>query len=91
VNGTRDYVTDGVDGLLVPPGDPVALAAALERVAGDEALARRLGVAARRRAEQELSPERFLAALVGELRRLGVAVADAAPEGGSAGRSGGAA
>lgn len=29
VLGVRDYVTDGVDGLVVPPGDPRALAAAL--------------------------------------------------------------
>ncbi|MGX6450131.1 glycosyltransferase, partial [Patulibacter sp. S7RM1-6] len=29
VLGVRDYVTDGVDGLIVPPDDPRALAAAL--------------------------------------------------------------
>lgn len=32
VDGCREVITDGVDGLLVPPADPTALAAALERV-----------------------------------------------------------
>jgi glycosyltransferase involved in cell wall biosynthesis len=35
---TRDYVTEGVNGLLVPPGDPQALAAAIERLDTDPAL-----------------------------------------------------
>src|SRR5206468_13018935 len=29
---SRDYVTEGVNGLLVPPGDPQAMAAAIERL-----------------------------------------------------------
>jgi glycosyltransferase involved in cell wall biosynthesis len=40
----------GRAGLLVPPGDPAALARGLSRVLGDAALRRRLGAAARRRA-----------------------------------------
>jgi len=47
--GVSTTVTDGVTGLLVPPGDPGALAAALRRLLADEALARRLADAARRR------------------------------------------
>lgn len=43
--------TDGVDGLIVEPGDVEGLAAALGRLAGDEGLRRRLGAAAGRRAE----------------------------------------
>jgi glycosyltransferase involved in cell wall biosynthesis len=41
VGGIGDVVTDGVNGLLVPPGDPDALAAALESVV-DPALRSRL-------------------------------------------------
>ncbi|MDA0563800.1 glycosyltransferase family 4 protein [Streptomonospora sp. S1-112] len=48
VGGLADMVTDGRDGLLVPPGDVGALAAALVRLAGDPDLAARLGAAARR-------------------------------------------
>jgi glycosyltransferase involved in cell wall biosynthesis len=47
VGGIPDLVTDGVDGLLVPPGDPDALAAALLRVLRDRDFAQRLGNAAR--------------------------------------------
>ncbi len=43
VGGIPDIVEDGVSGLLVPPGDPEALAQALRRVLDDPALARRLG------------------------------------------------
>jgi glycosyltransferase involved in cell wall biosynthesis len=44
--GPNEIVTDGVDGLLVPPEDVGALAAALDRVMADEALRRRFAAAA---------------------------------------------
>jgi glycosyltransferase involved in cell wall biosynthesis len=50
VGGTPELVRHEVDGLLVPPGAPEAMASALERVARDEALRRRLGAAGRARA-----------------------------------------
>jgi glycosyltransferase involved in cell wall biosynthesis len=43
--GTPDIVEDGVNGILVPPGDASALAAAIERILDDEGLAARLGAA----------------------------------------------
>ena len=54
VGGLADVVDDGVTGVVVPPQDPPALRAALERVLGDAALRERLGRVARARAEDEL-------------------------------------
>ncbi|GGK63485.1 hypothetical protein Ppa06_20010 [Planomonospora parontospora subsp. parontospora] len=45
--GPGEVLTDGVDGLLVPPGDVGALAAGISRLIADEGLRRRLGAAAR--------------------------------------------
>ncbi|MET0309782.1 MAG: glycosyltransferase family 4 protein [Sphingomonas sp.] len=44
--GPADMITDGVDGLLVPPESSSALAAALLRLANDKMLCQRLGMAA---------------------------------------------
>ncbi|GJD51888.1 N, N'-diacetylbacillosaminyl-diphospho-undecaprenol alpha-1,3-N-acetylgalactosaminyltransferase [Methylobacterium crusticola] len=49
VPGCRALVRDGVEGLVVPPDDPAALAGALARLAADPALVARLGEAARAR------------------------------------------
>jgi glycosyltransferase involved in cell wall biosynthesis len=46
-------VRDGVDGLLVSPGDPAALAGALESLLRDEDRIRAMGAAAQRHAEVE--------------------------------------
>jgi glycogen(starch) synthase len=46
VGGVVEIVTDGVNGLLVPPGDPEALADAIRRFFADEELQRRLRAAA---------------------------------------------
>ena len=59
VGGTPEVVTDGVTGLLVPPGDPHALAAALRRLLDDPELARRLGEAGRERVAQDFSERRM--------------------------------
>jgi glycosyltransferase involved in cell wall biosynthesis len=45
--GVTEIVRDGENGLLVPPGDPEALAAAIRRYFGDPALQERLRDAAR--------------------------------------------
>jgi glycosyltransferase involved in cell wall biosynthesis len=59
IGGLPQMIDDGAQGLLVPPGDPAALAAALGRVLGDAALGVRLGAAARARVEREFSAERW--------------------------------
>ena len=40
--GIKDYVLPGENGLLVPPSDPAAMAAAIESLWNDPATARRL-------------------------------------------------
>jgi glycosyltransferase involved in cell wall biosynthesis len=52
VGGVPEVVTEGVTALLVPPGDPPSLTAALDRLLSDPALAARLGKAGRSRAEE---------------------------------------
>ena len=59
VGGTPELIVEGRTGMLVPPRAPEALARALDHVLADDALARRLGNAARRFVEQELSVERM--------------------------------
>ena len=55
VGGLKDLVVDGETGLLVPPRDPQALRAALERLLADRDLRRRLGAAGRERARERFS------------------------------------
>ena len=55
VGGIPEVVTDGVDGLLVPPGDPGALAAAATRLLTDTGLRQRLGAAGYRTVAERFS------------------------------------
>jgi len=55
VGGTGDLIQDSVDGLLVPAGSVDAVAEALRRVAQSSDLRRKLGTAARERAEADFS------------------------------------
>jgi rhamnosyl/mannosyltransferase len=56
-SGVTYVSVDGVTGLTVPPADPEALAAALNQLLGDAALAARYGRAARLRVEREFDLE----------------------------------
>jgi glycosyltransferase involved in cell wall biosynthesis len=69
VGGLPELVLDRETGLLVPPGDPAALAAGMVRLATEPALAARLGAAARRRAGSAYSQERMLQALLAVYRQ----------------------
>jgi glycosyltransferase involved in cell wall biosynthesis len=48
----REVLADGAEALLFPPGDATRLAEALNRLAADPGLRRRLGAAARKRLEE---------------------------------------
>jgi len=52
VGGVPEIITDGVNGLLIPPSDPVAMAAAVTRLAESPELRGRLSAAARDRAAE---------------------------------------
>lgn len=71
LDGHRNVATDDTDALLVPVGDPHALAGALARVLGDDDLRARLVAGGRRRAE-ELSMD-HLAEIYVEIYRSVVA------------------
>jgi rhamnosyl/mannosyltransferase len=58
--GVRVVNRHGKTGLLVPPGDPDALAGALNCLLGDEAVRVELGRAARMRVEREFAPEAMI-------------------------------
>lgn len=66
VGGVPELIADGVHGLLVIPDDPGALAAGIERLLDDHALAQRLGAAAQARQRSEFD----LGVVVGRLERL---------------------
>lgn len=59
VGGLLDLVDDGVTGLLTPPGDPQALAAALKSLLDDPARAEAMGARARERWLHDFSLEPF--------------------------------
>jgi rhamnosyl/mannosyltransferase len=59
--GVRSVNRPGVTGLVVPPGEPHALAAALSTLISDFSLRTEFGNAARRRVESEFGADRMVA------------------------------
>jgi glycosyltransferase involved in cell wall biosynthesis len=80
VGGIPEVITSGVDGVLVPPADPAALAAAVLELLGNEALRRRIGEAGyatvRDRFSIDAMVRRIQALYDEELTRAGVVVVD---------------
>ena len=66
----RELIRDGEEGLLVPPGDPGALAVAAVRLLEDGELAARLGAAAHRRAAAEFSLDSVARRYLGIISRI---------------------
>lgn len=65
VGGLPEAITDGVDGILIEPGDIDALAAAIVRLSREEDLRTRIGAAARERVRAHYSAEAVLPRLAG--------------------------
>ena len=55
VGGVRDVVTDGISGLIIPPGDQNAIENSLRRLLEDESLRNVLGQNARKRVQADFS------------------------------------
>lgn len=70
VGGLPSVVEDGVSGLLVPPEDPRALAEAILRLIGDEALRLRMGACGLSRAREDFSTEAMMAGIESIYSRL---------------------
>lgn len=68
--GTSYVNRDGETGLIVPHSDPPALAAAINRLLGDETMRRAMGRAARERVETEFTKERMVDSTVRLYRRV---------------------
>ena len=60
VGGNEEAVAHGTTGLLVPPGDPQAIAEAISLMFVDGTLRSRMGLAARRRVKEEFSDTTML-------------------------------
>lgn len=65
VAGVPELLTDGENGLLVPPEDPAALAKALERAIRDPSLRLRLGKAAEKRVRESFDHRSSIRQLTG--------------------------
>jgi glycosyltransferase involved in cell wall biosynthesis len=72
VGGVPEIVTHEVDGLLVPPGDVEALAAAVARLMSEPQLRERLGRAARETVATRFSLDSAVERLLGIYRRFGI-------------------
>jgi len=68
--GLAGYAVDGETACIVPSADPAALAAAIQAVLADPALAARLGERARQAAESRFSLDAYVAALAAIVRSV---------------------
>lgn len=69
VGGPAELVTDGREGILLPPKEPAAWAHAIRGLAEDPDRAREMGRAGRSRAEAEFGVDRHVAEMIGVYER----------------------
>lgn len=60
ISGNKEAIVDGIEGFLVPPGKPDAIASAVERLLSDKGLGIRMSMSARKRVEEHFSLKRHV-------------------------------
>jgi glycosyltransferase involved in cell wall biosynthesis len=70
LGGLPELVQDGINGFLIRPNDPEALARALERLARDPALLRQLGARTRSTIDERFSKPLYCGAIAGTIAEL---------------------
>lgn len=60
VGGNAEAVTDGVSGLIVPPEDPTALAAAITRLLSEPSKAQQMGAAGKKLASEKFTTDAMM-------------------------------
>jgi glycosyltransferase involved in cell wall biosynthesis len=68
VSGIPEIIKDGLNGTLIPPNDPEALANAIQQVNSNAMLARRLGLAGKQTVQEKFDGERTAAELAALFR-----------------------
>jgi glycosyltransferase involved in cell wall biosynthesis len=70
IRGSREVARHEVEGLVVPPRDPVRLTEAIERLVKDDDLRKRMGAAARARAVERFDERKVIDLIVSQYRPL---------------------
>lgn len=70
VGALREEVEDGINGLIVPPGESEAVTAAVQSLIGDETRRRQMGATGRKMAEERFDARRNYNAILDLLRQI---------------------
>ena len=61
IDGITEQITDGINGILTPPKDSSAIAQAIITLINNRGKAKAMGLAARKKVEQEFSVDKMVA------------------------------